>query len=243
VEGLSDRALEATFVAAREADYEALAAEARALQSGLGARGKRAAEARAQAEGALVRLRRKLEGIHRIDFFPTPGRQAAERLIHSIETGLRPPAATEAGTGAHARVRGRTWVTRAGVQIDRIASAWLIRSFIDPEARFRFVRGDEAIAPGELRFDMFEGEYGHEGERCTFETLLARFALDEPALRRVGEVVHDLDCKEARFGHAEAAGVAAMVQGIAAAHERDEDRLQSGLPLFEALYQSFRAAG
>jgi hypothetical protein len=90
---------------------------------------------------------------------------------------------------------------------------------------------------------MFEGEYGHEGERCTFETLLDRFGLDEPALRRVGEIVHDLDCKESRFGHAEAAGVAAMVQGIAAAHERDKDRLQAGLPLFEALYQSFRAAG
>ena len=107
-------------------------------------------------------------------------------------------------------------------------SAWLIRRFVDPAARFSFV--DPATyrhAPGELRFDMFEGEYGHEGERCTFETLLARFGLDEPALRRVGEVVHDLDCKESRFGHAEAAGVAAMVQGIAAAHERDEERLQA----------------
>jgi hypothetical protein len=133
-------------------------------------------------------------------------------------------------------------VTRRHVKVDRIASAWLIGRFVDPEARFRFVDPVAyAHTPGELRFDMYEGEIGHEGDRCTFETLLARFGLDEPALARVGEVVHDIDCKESRFGHPEVAGVAAMVAGVAAAHERDEDRLAAGTPLFEALYRSFQA--
>jgi hypothetical protein len=111
-----------------------------------------------------------------------------------------------------------------------LSSAWLIRRFIDPEGRFLFV--DPATythSPGELRFDMYEGEYGHEGERCTFETLLARFGLADPALQRVGEVVHDIDCKESRYGHPEASGVATMVLGIAATHPRDEDRHRAHL--------------
>ena len=236
VEGLSDGEIEATFVAARAASYEEVVAEARALQSGLGARGKRAEEARAQADGILLRLRRKLEGIHRIDFFPTPGRQAVERLLDSIETALRPPAAAEAGTGTHAEVRGRTWVTRAGVQVDRIASAWLIRSFIDPEARFRFVRGDEAIAAGELRFDMFEAEFTHEGDQCTFEVLLRRFGLTDRALRHVGEIVHDIDLKDGKFEREEAAGVGQLIAGVAMRHADDEARLRDGAAIFDSLY-------
>src|SRR5690349_16330899 len=102
---------------------------------------------------------------------------------------------------------GRTWVTREGIKVDRIASAWLIRRFIDPKARFKFVpaRGYKP-EPGELRFDMFGGEYTHEGERCSFETLLARFGLKEAALRHIGEIVHDVDCKDEKFGRAEADG-------------------------------------
>src|SRR5688572_13898788 len=96
---------------------------------------------------------------------------------------------------------GRTWVTRTGVKIDRISSAWLIRRFIDPEPRFRFVPPRGYVpARGELRFDMFEAEYAHEGDRCTFQTLLARFGLRDPALRAIGEIVHDIDCKDEQFG-------------------------------------------
>ncbi len=133
--------------------------------------------------------------------------------------------------------RARTWVTRTGIKVDRMASAWLIRRFIDPEARFKFVpaKGYEP-EQGELRFDMFEAEYTHEGELCTFEVLLQRFGLDDRALRDVAEIVHDIDLEDARYGRVEAPGVAQLVAGIAAAHRDDEERLRRGSALFEDLY-------
>ena len=127
------------------------------------------------------------------------------------------------------------------MKVDRIASAWLIRTRIDPEARFRFVSPDGyEPAAGELRFDMFEGEYTHEGDRCTFEVLLQRFAIDDPALQAIGEVVHDVDCKDGKFGRPEADGVAAAVQGIALTHASDEARIEAGAALFAGLYARVR---
>lgn len=140
---------------------------------------------------------------------------------------------------------GRTWVTRQGVFVDRIASAWLIRRFIDPGARFKFVpaRGYR-LRPGELRFDMFDAEYTHEGERCTFQTLAARFGLRDRALTAVGEIVHDIDCKDEQFGRPETQGVARLLRGIAEGTEHDEERLERGGRLFDDLYAAFgRRAG
>ncbi len=138
---------------------------------------------------------------------------------------------------------GRVWVTRVGVKVDRMASAWLIQRFIDPDARFRFVaaKGHRA-APGELRFDMFEAEYTHEGERCTFEVLLERFQLlSDPALRAIGEIVHDIDCKDDRYGRPETAGVAALIDAVVAGESDDQRRLERGGELFGNLYRAFTA--
>ena len=136
---------------------------------------------------------------------------------------------------------GRTWVTRRDVFVDRIASAWLIRRFIDPKARFRFV-GSKTYQPkpGEVRFDMFEAEYTHEGDRCTFETILERAALRDRALMAIGEIVHDIDCKDEKFGREEAPGVAALVRGITRAQPDDEGRLERGAAAFDDLYASLR---
>ena len=136
---------------------------------------------------------------------------------------------------------GRTWVTRSGVFVDRMASAWLIRRFIDRAAQFKFVpaRG-YAPRPGELRFDMFQAEYTHEGDHCTFQTLLARFNLRDPALKAIGEVVHDIDCKEELFGRAETEGVARLLRGIRESTADDAERIQRGTALFDDLYASFR---
>jgi hypothetical protein len=131
-------------------------------------------------------------------------------------------------------------VTRAGLHVDRIASAWLIRRFIDPEARFRFVRGQEPDVPGELRFDMFEADFTHEGDLCTFEVLLRRFTLKEKALARIGEIVHDVDLKDGKFDHPETAGLDHLVAGIAMRHKDDEERLREGGVVLEALYEYFR---
>ncbi|MBI1967658.1 MAG: chromate resistance protein [Gemmatimonadetes bacterium] len=135
---------------------------------------------------------------------------------------------------------GHAWVTRERVFVDRIASAWLIRRFIDPEARFKFVAAHRyRPAADERRFDMFEAEYTHEGERCTFETLLHRFALADPALQAIAEIVHDIDCKDDKFGRPEAPGIATLLQGIAAGAADDAARVARGAILFEDLYARF----
>ena len=142
------------------------------------------------------------------------------------------------------QVSGRTWVTRRGVRVDRIASGWLIRRFVDPEARFRFVDPDGyGLEAGELRFDMFEGEFTHEGERCTFETLVRRFGLDDPALRAISEIVHDIDLKEERYNRKETAGVESVVRGVALGTDSDESRVERGYLIFDGLYARLRSEG
>jgi hypothetical protein len=141
------------------------------------------------------------------------------------------------------RPKGATWVTRRGVGVDRIASAWLIGRFIDPKARFKFVapRG-YAPRPKEVRFDMYEGEHTHEGDRCTFETLVKRFALADRGLRVLGEIVHDIDCKDAKFARSEANGVALVIDGIVQSNRDDRVRCQRGAALFDDLYARLRRA-
>lgn len=132
---------------------------------------------------------------------------------------------------------GRVWVTRQGVFVDRIASAWLIRRAIDPKARFRFVppRGYKP-KPGELRFDMVGGEYTHVGDDCTFQTLCRRFDVTNRAYAAVGEVVHDIDCKDETYGRPETAGVLGLLRGIAEGTTDDDERLERGFRVFDDLY-------
>jgi hypothetical protein len=122
-----------------------------------------------------------------------------------------------------------------------MASAWLIRRFIDPDATFKFVPGKAyAPEPGELRFDMFEAEFTHEGDRCTFEVLLHRAGLSEPALARIAEIIHDIDLKDHKFGRPETAGIDSLILGIAMAHDTDELRLERSAAVFDDLHEFFR---
>jgi len=243
VEGHSDADVEALFVRAREADYTALAQEASRLERALSGSNRRASPPSDQARQSLARLRRRLTEVARIDFFGAPRREAVEGLLAGIEARLRPPAREPSGREPRAagRHRGRTWVTRRGVQVDRIASAWLVRRFIDPEARFKFVPGhDYAPRRGEVRFDMFEGEFTHDGDLCTFEVLLREFALSEAALRSLGEIVHDVDVKDGKFARPEAPGLERLLAGLSLRHPDDEARLAEGARLFDSLHESFK---
>jgi len=246
VEGLSDSAVEALFNAARQADYEALTIPARRLHSAATRRGGGRAATKEQTAASLLRLRKRLADVVGIDFFGASGRDTLEGLLAAVEASLRPPAAdaVNGAPGSVPEARGRTWVTRAGVHVDRIASAWLIRRFIDPEARFKFVAGQPyALLAGELRFDMFEAEFTHEGELCTFEVLRRRFGLEEAALRHIAEIVHDIDLKDGKFGRPEAAGMDRLVAGIALRHEDDEARLRDGGAMLDSLYEYFKRKG
>jgi hypothetical protein len=241
VDGLRDTEIEELFRAAREAEYRDIATAARGLHKASPARGRRA-KTDGQIDSELGRLKRRLAEVIMMDFFGAPSRRAAQDAIARIDAGKRTRNARGAMPSREAAVerpRGATWVTREDAHVDRIASAWLIRRFIDPKARFKFVtpKGYRP-QPGELRFDMFEAEYTHEGEACTFETLIKRFGLADPALRVIGEIVHDIDYKDSTFGRPETAGVERLVVGIAREHAEDSARLTLGGALFDALYEA-----
>ena len=133
-----------------------------------------------------------------------------------------------------------TWVTRAGIKVDRMSSAWLIRRWIDQDARFRFVAGDQPVTePQEIRFDMFDGGFTHIGDRCTLEVLITHFGIADPALNVIAEVVHDIDVKDEKFARPETDGVAALIDGIVTTVPDDVARLEAGAQLFERLYAAF----
>ena len=139
-----------------------------------------------------------------------------------------------------AQHRDRTWVTRTGIKVDRMASAWLIRKFIDPEARFKFVpaKGYHP-ADGELRFDMFDAEFTHQGDQCSFEVLIERFGLRDPGLRAIAEIVHDIDLKDGKYARPDADGVARVISAIAMSSKDDDERLARGSSLFEDLHKLY----
>ena len=138
--------------------------------------------------------------------------------------------------------KGRTWVTRPRPGVDRMSSAWLIRRFIDPKARFGFRSNPPAPAAREVPFDMFGVEFGHDGGRCTFEVLADRFGIDDRAVTRIGEIVHDVDLKDNRYGHPESAVVHELVEGLRRAHSDDHTLLEHGMTMFGGLFESFRVA-
>jgi hypothetical protein len=179
-----------------------------------------------------------------IDFFGAPGRDAVEAVLAKLERRVRPQGEAESASAAGSRlagIRGGTWVTRKGIHVDRMASAWLIRRFIDPAACFRFVAPKGYVPePAELRFDMFEAEFTHESDLCTFEVLVHRAGLTDHALRPLAEIVHDIDLKDQKFGRPETAGIERLVAGIAMAHEGDEERLQRASAVLDDLYEYYR---
>jgi hypothetical protein len=124
--------------------------------------------------------------------------------------------------------------------VDRIGSAWLIRRFIDPEAEIRLVAPDHyQRQENEVRFDMFEGEFTHRGELCTFEVLMAEYHPHDPALQAVAEIVHDIDLKDARYERPATAGFAKMLEGLYLRVADDETRIERGSVMFESLYAAF----
>jgi hypothetical protein len=193
-------------------------------------------------------FRERLAAVEQVDFFGSAGRDRVVVLLAQLEARIghadpvRSSSADAGGTRPREVYRGRLWVTRPRPGVDRMSSAWLIRRFIDPEARFDFVADRDVAPPEALPFDMFGVEFTHRGEDCTFETLLTLFAIDEPAARRVAEIVHDLDLKDARFGAPEAAAIGALIDGLQLAHGDDARLLDQGMMLFDALFRAFEHA-
>jgi hypothetical protein len=242
VEGLDDAQVKEMFRADRDAGYKAVADDARELAKRLPRKGALAEGKRSELETALNRLQKRVSEIAAIDFFHARGREALDGLLRELEEKIaaRTPAKV-APVRAVEKPRGATWVTRTGIHVDRMASAWLIRRFIDPQAKFKFVAAREyRHQPGELRFDMFDGEFTHQGELCSFEVLLARFEITDAAARAIAEIVHDIDLKDEKYGRADNAGFEHLINGIAMAHPEDEVRLQRAGAVLDDLYEYFK---
>lgn len=225
-----ERALGDRLDAERQRTRRESAAGIAHLERVLSGEARSSAAERRTAAARLARLRRRAGSTQPAAAAPLALPPAAgPRAIAS--RAPRPARGTEG-------YRARTWVTRRGVMVDRIASAWLIRRFVDAHARFRFVAPGAAAAAGEIRFDMPDGEFTHVGGACTFETLSGAFRPADAALHELAEIVHDLDIKDGKFGRMEAPGLAALISGLAAVEPDDAARLERGAPLFDFLYSS-----
>jgi hypothetical protein len=224
IDGLSDGEVRSMFLAQSEAEYDAVMEAAGEMDD--------------PSAADIERLEHRLaQAVHR-DHFHAARADEARRVVQQLTERARD---TAVSADKSTKPQGATWVTRSGVYIDRIASAWLIRRFIDEDGRFKYVSaGGYTPAPGELRFDMFEGEFTHEGEDCTFEGLCRRFVPGNPALRAIGQIVHDIDCKDAKFGREETEGVATLIRGIASANSQDSARIDAGAVVFDGLYAAFQ---
>ncbi|MEW6733602.1 MAG: chromate resistance protein ChrB domain-containing protein [Acidobacteriota bacterium] len=239
IAGLSDESLREAFRILRKPDYDEqleighrLLNELRSLPN----------NETAAYEAEWRKLKRRYEEVRDIDFFDAPGSKEMETIMNTIDHILHNPQKESKARPNIKDLKGRVWVTRLGVKVDRIASAWLIRRFIDPAAKFIFVDPHTYTHSNqEIRFDMFEGELTHEGDRCTFEVLIDLCDLKDSALRGVAEVVHDIDLKDNKYQRAEAAGVALIIDGIIKRHTDDMVRIEEGSKVFESLYASMGA--
>ena len=251
VEGATDEEIIATFRGTRDEEFAAVAAGLDGLTGAIReqARGKHLSAGRLSAhETEIARLHAELERVAANDFFNAAGRAAAfsayERSQKAIRSAQGPkgkatPPHTKGGTLDVAKFQGQRWVTRRNLHIDRLASAWLIKQFIDKRPRFYFV-GDGETIEGAISFDMFGAEFTHHGEDCTFETILKQFGLTESkGLREIAEIVHDIDLKDDKFQRLEAAGLNAIIEGLSKVLRDDRKLLKQTSIVFDGFYALF----
>ncbi|HMB80039.1 MAG TPA: chromate resistance protein ChrB domain-containing protein [Vicinamibacterales bacterium] len=225
------------FQAGRARDYRALQKEIRRLLPTV--RAKRTAGAgRQKAARAVHAVRDRFEALERIDFFGAAARDETAAALAGLEQTLAGPASSRAplpSSSRKAQFQGRRWVTRRRPGVDRMASAWLIRRFVDPAAIFAFV---DTPAESDVPFDMYAGGFGHRGGLCTFEVLCQEFGIASAAVTRIAQIVHDLDLKEHKYDAPEAPVVGRMIDGMRAVHADDPMLLEQGIGMFEALARS-----
>lgn len=245
LEGLSDQQVIGLFHAARGGDYARILAEAQALQKDWRCKAEEsAADCLLEFKNRLEKLRKQFTEVVRIDFFKASEQLQAETALRGLETTLiesRTPEQTASGKGGGvAGLTGKTWVTRKNVYVDRIACAWLVRRYADPEARFKFVNsGRYSPGPNEIRFDMAEAEYTHVMDKCSFEVMVERFGLTDQALTQVTRIIHDIDLKESAFALPETPGIQALLDGITATTEDDLERIDRASTVLDSLLAFF----
>jgi hypothetical protein len=231
--GMADADVRSLFDAARDADYEDITQRARKLMETGPANG-----------NDIARLQKRFADVEALDHFGASARSDAQAALAELDRQrYQHPDISRAEPLAQRPLdlQSKVWVTRSGVHVDRIACAWLIRRFIDPNAAFKFVAARSYIAgPNELRFDMSDAEFTHEGDRCSFETLIVGADLTgDPGLMGIAEMIHDLDFGDGRFGHPETPGLAALFSSICASHDDDLLRIAAASDVLNQFHTHF----
>jgi hypothetical protein len=231
--GLADAELIDLFHATRAGDYAELEPELKLLE--------RAARGRDHTRLAepLERLRRKHSALAQVDYFASPaGAAFADRLARLNQAIAPAPPAGAVASAALADYADKRWMTRPRPHVDRLACAWLIRRYLNPLAVIRYGVAPE---PGEVTFDLESADFGHRGQWCSFETMQHAFGLDDPALRALAEIVHDIDLQANDFGRPETHGVAAILDGWRRSNLDDPELESRGLALFDGLHAALAA--
>ncbi len=250
VEGATDKEIIALFRKTRDEEYKQVAAELDGLTGAMREQkrgGHLSAGRITHYETELDKLHKELEQVVSADFFNASGqtsaRSAYERCQKALRSAQSPRVkseqakASKSGTVNLASYQGRRWVTRRNLFIDRLAAIWLIKRFVDAKSRFFYVDEEETVE-GAIGFDMFGGEFTHDGEDCTFETMIKRFGLnDDVGLSAIAEIVHDIDLKDNKFNRSEAAGLGAVIRGLVESLKDDRKLAQQCGPIFDGLYE------
>lgn len=253
VEGTANAEILNSFRKARDEEYLQLTAELEGLVGSLREqkRGGHLTDARISSyEAELDKLHKELERLTAIDFFDASGRLTAAQAYDKCQKALRSAqnrsqqrtdsARSEGVTLTLKKYQGRRWFTRRDLFIDRLAAIWLIKRFIDKRPRFYFVSNGEGIAGG-VGFDMVDAEFTHEGEDCTFETMIKQFGLNQdPGLRAIAEIVHDIDLKDNKYNRLESVGFSTTIRGLADLLKNDHKLMRQGILLFDGLYALLR---
>jgi hypothetical protein len=236
IEGLTDQQLIASFHAARKEEYDELDAQAKAFEQAMSKEPDLGERDRLQE--ALGRLRRRYAEIARIDYFDCPeGIRVGAHLAALARTlSHHEPAAAAVPSALISDYRAARWITRPRPHVDRLACAWLIRRYINPTAVIRYAMQPE---PGDVTFDMADAQFGHTGNLCSFETMLTAFGLDEPALRGIAEVVHEIDLQDGLYLRPETAGIDAVLRGWLLDDLSDLEPEARGMALFSGMYAAF----
>lgn len=233
----------AQFQAARAKDYQALQAE---IHKALQARRRAASNSFPDRRSRSVAkaLRERWSELAAVDFFTAPGRFETQTALEELERAparVTSPQRTSPPSGGDmpAKYRNRVWLTRPRPGVDRMSSAWLIQRFVDSNARFAFLEKPRTGGQS-IPFDMYGVEFSHRGDACTFETLISRFGINDPAVQRIARIVHDLDLKDEKFQAPEAPAVGRLVEGLRQMYRDDRQLLREGIKMFEALYRSLQ---
>jgi hypothetical protein len=229
IDNLSTPQLVARFAEARAREYQELIRDLQEFSS---------LPPQKQSVGRLSRLRSRFQEIVEVDFF---GSALQKRVAELLSRADAARVATHKPEPAAIRPRdykSRVWVTRPRPGVDRSASAWLIRRFIDAKARFAFAPEDR-VPPEAVPFDMFhERGFGHRGDDCTFETLQKQFKIRDRRVGVISEIIHDADIADGKFGRKEGYGIDEVLKGWAGQGLSDRELLDRGMQLIEGLYHS-----